>query len=173
MPAARSDLVNAVELAGRNAALERDLVLGQLPRLAEAGGREGTRAHARLTFGRFEGRTTVDVSLEGRVEMPCQRCLRPCGCDVSETAQLAVVTDEMEDVPGGFEPVLGNPERLSVTDLIEEQMLLGLPLVPMHEDEADCGDVAAADVAAEQDSTAEEKQRPFANLRELLDKGER
>jgi uncharacterized protein len=92
---------------------------------------------------------------------------------VSETAQVAVVTDDTEDVAGGFEPVLGDPERLSVTDLIEEQLLLGLPLVPMHEDEADCGDAAAADGADEQDSTAEEKQRPFANLRELLDKGER
>jgi uncharacterized protein len=173
MPAARSDLVNAVELAGRNAALERDLVLGQLPRLVEAGALAGTRARARLTFGRFEGRTTIEVSLDGHVVLPCQRCLKPCGSDVSETAQLAVVTDDAEEVPGGFEPVLGDPERLSVTDLIEEQLLLGLPLVPMHEDEADCGDAVAAEVAAEADSAVEEKQRPFANLRELLDKGER
>jgi uncharacterized protein len=173
MPAARSDLVNAIELAGRSAALERDLVLGQLPRLVEAGALEGTRARARLTFGRFEGRTTVEVSVEGRVVLPCQRCLRPCAIDVSDTAQVAVVTDDREDVPGGFEPVLGDPERLSVTELIEEQLLLGLPLVPMHEDEADCADAVAAEVTAEPGSTVEEKQRPFANLRELLDKGER
>ena len=91
----------------------------------------------------------------------------------SETAQLAVVTDDTEDVPGGFEPVLGDPERLSVTDLIEEQLLLGLPLVPVHATAAQCGAVAAALAANEDELAADEKQRPFANLRELLDKGNR
>jgi len=174
MSAARSDLVNAVELAGRSATLERSFGLAQLPRLAEAGALDGTRADARLTFGTFEKRTTVAVSVEGRVMLQCQRCLRPCECMVSESAQLVVVADDMEDVPGGFEPALGNAERLSVTELVEEQMLLGLPLVPLHVDGAECGaDIAPVPVVVASDAVAEDKQRPFANLRELLDKGER
>jgi uncharacterized protein len=173
MPAARSDLVNAVELAGRAATLERSLVRDQLPRLLEAGALEGTRADAKLAFGRFEGRTTVELSVEGSVVLPCQRCLRPCESPVSETALLMVVADELEDVPGGYDPVVGDAERLSVTDVIEEQLLLGMPLVPLHEDEADCGETAAADDIVEPGSAVADTQRPFANLRDLLDKGER
>jgi uncharacterized protein len=172
MPAARSDLVNAVELAGRSATLERGFDLGRLPRLVDAGALEGTRAEARLTFGTFEKRTTVEVSVEGSVMLRCQRCLRPCECLLDETALLIVVSDDRKEVPGGFEPVLGDAERLSVTELVEEQLLLGMPLVPMHDDDG-CMDAAAPVATIEQDGMVEEKQKPFANLRELLDKTER
>jgi uncharacterized protein len=173
MSAARSDLVNAVELAGRSATLERRLGLAQLPRLIEAGALAGTEVRARLAFGKFEERPTVEVSVEGRVMLLCQRCLRPCECRLEDTAQVIVVADDAEEVPGGFEPALGNAERLSVTELVEEQILLGIPLVPMHEDAAECGESAAGEKIAAADAPAEEKQRPFANLRELLDKSER
>jgi uncharacterized protein len=173
MSAARSDLVNAVELAGRSATLERKLELAQLPRLVEAGALEGTQVRARLTFGKFEGRPTVEVSVEGSVVLPCQRCLRPCECPVDDAAQVIVVADDTEEVPGGFEPSLGDVERLSVSELIEEQILLGMPLVPMHEDAAECGESTATETVVAEEALAEEKQRPFANLRELLDKGER
>jgi uncharacterized protein len=173
MSAARSGLVNAVELAARSATLERTLELAQLPRLVEAGALEGTRVSARLTFGKFEERPIVEVSVEGKVLLRCQRCLRPCETPVDDTAQVMVVADDSEEVPGGFEPVIGDAERLSVTELIEEQILLGMPLVPMHENAAGCGESAADEHIVAADAPAEEKQRPFANLRELLDKGER
>jgi uncharacterized metal-binding protein YceD (DUF177 family) len=51
-------------------------------------------------------------------------------------------------------------------------LLLGMPLVPLHEDEADCGETAAADDVVEPGSAVADTQRPFANLRDLLDKGE-
>jgi uncharacterized protein len=173
MSAARSDLVNAVELAGRSATLERSLDLAVFPRLAEAGALEGTRAEARLTFGMFEKRTTVEVSVVGSLVLRCQRCLRPCDCALDESALLIVVADDRAEIPGGFEPVLGDAERLSVTELVEEQMLLGMPLVPMHEDDDGCLDAAAPVTAVEDDSTTEDRQKPFANLRELLAKSER
>ena len=99
--------------------------------------------------------------------------MRPLGRVMAASALLIVVADDTEEVPGGFEPVLGDAERLSVTELVEEQMLLGMPLVPMHDDDDGCLDAAAPVTAIEPDSTVEEKQKPFANLRELLDKSER
>ena len=79
----------------------------------------------------------------------------------------------MNEVPDGYEAVAGDAERLALAELIEEQVLLGMPLVPLHEDKAGCGEAAAASAAVEVVSTADKKQRPFENLRELLDKGER
>jgi uncharacterized protein len=169
MSTAPADLVNAVELAGRAATLERRVVLPQLPRLIEAGALEGTQVWATLEFGKFEGRTTIAVRVEGEAFLACQRCLRPCACVVDETASLVVVARDTDEVPGGYEPLLGDPERLSVAGLIEEQVLLGLPLVPTHGTAAQCG-AAAALAADEAEAAADEKQRPFANLRELLDK---
>jgi uncharacterized protein len=170
MSSAPADLVNAVELAGRSATLERRLSLHQLPRLVEAGALEGTRARAELAFGKVEGRTTVEVQVSGELVLTCQRCLRPCTCTVNESASLVVMASDADEVPGGFEPLLGDAERLSVTELIEEQLLLGLPLVPKHATTALCGEAPAAIVVSAVEAAADETQRPFANLRELLDK---
>ena len=112
--------------------------------------------------------------------LPCQRCLQPCGNAIDESARVVIVRDEDEEVPGGYEPFAAVPEQLSLTALVEEQVLLALPLVPMH----DAGDPACrtgigavvlplAAATAEgpaAEAAAEEKQTPFANLRELLEK---
>jgi uncharacterized protein len=168
MSPAPVDLVNAIELAGRAASIEREPGLGELPRLVEAGALEGTRTRAQLDFGLFEGRPTVTANVTAIVVLTCQRCLRPCECSVSESTPLVIMSRDDGSVPAGYEVWVGDPERLPVADVIEEQILLGLPLVALHEREADCAAAAGPDPAA---SRSEDRQRPFANLRELLDKG--
>jgi uncharacterized metal-binding protein YceD (DUF177 family) len=78
---------------------------------------------------------------------------------------------------------VGTPEQLSLSALIEEQVLLALPLVPMHEPGAPgCLPTGAESVPlapkfaspSAAQAADDEKQTPFANLRELLGKqGER
>ena len=176
-----ADQVNAKELSARAAVVERRLELKQLDRVREAGGLPGTRIGAQLRFGAFDARTTVVVRVEGVAMLPCQRCLQPCMTAVDESAQVMVVRDEEEDVPGGYEPFVGTPEHLSLAALVEEQVLLALPLVPVHAvDDPQCransGEAASApsrplvvDRPAA-GAAVEEKQTPFANLRELLEK---
>lgn len=173
MSQAPADRVNAVELAGRAATLERRLGLPQMLRLVAAGALDGTHVSGRMEFGTFEGRTTVTVRIEGDVVFACQRCLKPCACAVDEEASLVLVARDTDDVPGGYEPLLGDAERISLAELIEEQVLLGLPLVPMHETAAECGAAAAALAADEDEPAVDETQKPFANLRELLEKSKR
>ena len=111
MSPARSDLVNAAELAGRAATLERAYTLEQLPRLVEAGALAGTGVHARIGFGRHEGRTTVDLAVVGSVALPCQRCLRPVQCPVDDEALLALVADDAPQVPSDHEAVVAHAEQ--------------------------------------------------------------
>jgi uncharacterized protein len=167
MSPARADLVNALDLAGRAAELERDYELANLPRLRDAGALTGTRVYARLRFALFERLPTIEADVSGVVVLTCQRCLRPCSCTVDETALLMIVAGEGDDVAGGYEPWIGDAEQLAVGAVIEEQVLLALPLVPVHADTDDCRARAAAGAQAD---GCEDRQRPFANLRELLEK---
>jgi uncharacterized protein len=171
MSPAPADLVNSVELAGRSACVEREVLLPQLAALREAGALSGTRAHARLQFATFEGRPTIEAVVEGQVLLPCQRCLEPCVCAIDESAQLVVVDSDSATVPGGFEPYVADPEKLSLTALIEEQLLLGLPLVPMHSDRDACAAATELEAPAT-DATGRDKQRPFEGLRGLLGEDE-
>lgn len=172
MSADPANHVNAKELAGRAAVVERSLQLSQLPGLVEAGALEGSNVQATLRFGNFEGHTAVDLRLRGVLVLICQRCLKPCACALDESAQLAVVESGDEELLGGHEPLLGNPERLSLQALIEEQALLGMPLVPMHDESTPCGAAAGERELSGEPAAArvEDKQTPFANLRLLLGK---
>jgi uncharacterized protein len=174
MSPALADLVNAKELAGRSASIERSLGLRQLPRVVEAGGLQGTTVQARLHFAIFEGRTTVDMHLEGVAVLECQRCLKPCETELRETEQIMVMANDTDEVAGGYEPFIGDAESLSLSALIEEQVLLALPLVPLHDDPAQCRKSASGRRVAKVEAEArpEDVQRPFENLRDLLKKGE-
>jgi uncharacterized protein len=174
MSPAPADLVNAKELAGRSASLERSLDLRQLPRVAEAGALQGTNVQARLHFAIFQGRTTVAVQVAGVAVLECQRCLKPCETELRESEQIMVAAGDADDVAGGFEPFIGDAESLSLSALIEEQVLLGLPLVPLHDDPAECRKSARGKKVAKVEAEAhpEDTQRPFANLRDLLDENE-
>jgi uncharacterized protein len=124
-------------------------------------------ADAQLGFALFERRPTIDVHVSGVAVLTCQRCLRPCDCTIDEHALLIVVANERDDVAGGYEPWVGDAEHLSVVAVVEEQVLLALPLVPMHADSDDCQPAIKAQAP---DDGREDKQRPFANLRELIDR---
>jgi uncharacterized protein len=167
MSPAPADLVNALELAGRAASIERDVDLAQLPRLVDAGALAGTRAHGELRFGMFEGRATVEARVAGTVVLSCQRCLQPCEVTIVEATPLIVLATGEDSVPAGYDPILGNAERLPVIDVIEEQLLLGLPLVATHRPGTGCRRESTSGATKDE---ASERQRPFANLRELLDK---
>jgi uncharacterized metal-binding protein YceD (DUF177 family) len=75
-------------------------------------------------------------------------------------------------VPQEFETVLASDNRIRVRDLVEEELLLSLPLVPLHADPGDCTsqekkpDAKPAPEAERPGGT--ETQRPFERLGELL-----
>jgi len=73
---------------------------------------------------------------------------------------------EMSELPEAQDSVIANAEQLDLKWLTEEQLLLAVPLVPLHADAEEC-DSAVRD----QDSIPVDKRNtPFAQLRELLKK---
>jgi uncharacterized metal-binding protein YceD (DUF177 family) len=101
---------------------------------------------------------------------------------IDDEFQVLLVDEERSDEPGGYEPVVANAMRLDLNWLAEEQTLLALPLVPMHDDvncaaglvEADVletqRDVASLEPEAQNDVQGDGggRQQPFQNLRDLL-----
>jgi uncharacterized protein len=140
--------------------------------LAELSGLRSLRAgvagslRGRARFAREEGMPVADVSFSGTVTLQCQRCLRPMERSLETVSQIALIGSEAEAarVPSEREPVLAAGGRISVGDLVTEELLLLLPIVPLHEDRARCGNAAEAATTP----PGGETHRPFANLAELL-----
>jgi uncharacterized protein len=171
MPDTPDDPVDAVVLASREAQLERSYVLKGLPRAVLAGALPGTGVTMRCRFSKVEGGIGVDAEIAGKAVLTCQRCLRPVEIPIAgESALILVASDaEAEQLPEGREPIVVEANHLDLGWLAEEEMLLALPLVPLHD--AACSpavEMEAVEVVG--DPHADKRQRPFENLRELLKK---
>lgn len=97
--------------------------------------------------------------------MTCQRCMQGMPVVIEDGFKVILVPEERADEPSGYEPVVADAARFDVRWLIEEQVLLSLPLVPVHEP----GQCAPADAPAATDEEPEgTRQKPFENLRDRL-----
>jgi uncharacterized protein len=174
-PALPADNVVDAEVCARaGSSIARHFSAADLPRVSEAGGHEGSSIEVNFQFAHFENRPSVSGELHGTVVLTCQRCMQPVPVGIDDSFQVLIVEQERSDEPGGYEPVVAKPSRLDLRWLAEEQVLLALPLVPMHEN-ADCVEhVASAADESDSDDVVEDeeevRQQPFRNLRDLMRK---
>jgi uncharacterized protein len=114
----------------------------------------------RLAFAHNElNQVRVDVEISGHVPMKCQRSLRVFDQELRSASVVGVVSteDEVDGLPGDYEPLVCADNRLNLLDMVEEEILLGLPLVPV--------DPASSRIGAEP-ATAD-THRPFEALAAL------
>jgi uncharacterized protein len=138
------------------------------------------QVHAHVQFGREQGFMVAQVALRAQLELICQRCMGPMRLPIETSSPVLLVESEAdaEAAPVEWETYLAAEGRLSVAALAAEELLLALPVVPLHADSDACvaaGKPPAAPDAqpAPQAQPAGEQAtvRPFADLRALLDGG--
>ena len=121
--------------------------------------------HRRLITGRV--RTQVNVT--------CQRCLASMPLTLDEALQMAVVASEAIGLrlPEEIDPWIAGDEPLPLPQLLEEQLILALPLVSRH-DEGLCrpavesvGPETGANGVGESGQGKPGKENPFAVLASL------
>ncbi len=64
----------------------------------------------------------------------CQRCLEPAvlGLDTECDVGFVASDEAAKNLPRNYEPVILDDEALDLHELIEDELLLALPAVPMH-----------------------------------------
>lgn len=112
------------------------------------------------------------LHLQARAVLPlaCQRCLGPVDAEVLVDRWFRFVADEAaaeaED-DDCDEDLLALEPRPDLMDVLEDELLMSLPLVPMHER---CPDTPALP-ATDGDAPAPERPHPFAALAALKKPG--
>jgi uncharacterized protein len=141
--------------------------LKDFPRLVSQLADPAGDARGHVQFGRQDGIAVADVEVEAMAHLTCQRCLAPLEWPVESRGRVAMVEEDEDTaaLPAEHETILAPQRRLSVRDLVEEELLLALPVVPLH-DAPHCADVAAGSRAAP--AAPEGRQKPFAQLGELF-----
>lgn len=93
---------------------------------------------ATLRFGRDAGgRHVLRGDFRGRLELVCQRCLTPFALPIERELDLVLVESlaAADLLPEGLEPLVVDERRaMHTVDLLEDDLILALPLVPRCSD---------------------------------------
>jgi len=132
-------------LADRGVTLSGELDIGRLTRLRGLLHSDSGSVKATLGFRqRGDGWLASEVEYRADVELICQRCLEPFRQELEESVNVVIADSDSlpTTVPTGFEPFELEDGRLQPVQLIEDEVIVAVPLVPKHARVEDCGSLA-------------------------------
>lgn len=131
-------VIDSISFAREGRRLEGELKVSALPRLADAVFEPD--GEVRFELGgeqRADGDPFLNLELGARLILQCQRCLEPMALTVSFRRRFLLVApgqewpeDEMLD--DSFD-ALQAEQSMDLVDLVEQEILLALPIAPRHD----------------------------------------
>ncbi len=115
-----------------------------------------------------EGTHYLAGSLQGDVTLKCQRCLGSMTLPLDVKLRLGLIRDKdtVNTLPDWYEPLLVSVEPVDIADILSDEVLLALPIVPLHGDSDECQEL----VKAYRPPAGDQRENPFAVLAELKQK---
>ena len=117
-----------------------------------------------LDFDKDEfGISRVHVRATANLPLICQRTLETFAFPVNVDARLGLIVNEDDEagLPSGYEPLLVDQAGLRPVDVIEDELILALPLVPVKPGTQEI----EREWAHEGEREVEAKPNPFAVLK--------
>jgi uncharacterized protein len=158
--------INSLEFARNGSRISDEVQLVELPRLLDMlGNPQGILSYTVQGGVDKQGTHFLDVGVVGQCQLLCQRCLNgldyPVQLDtrllLRDQTSLDALDDNVASGEEEFDSILADT-HLNVLDMLEEEILLSLPIAPKHE----IGDCQA--VGGE---NSHEERHPFAVLAKL------
>lgn len=160
--------VDPRKLADRGVTLQGEVLLADLERLCDPLSDNVGTVQAKFVFERDERNAVVihsDLSVE--VKMVCQRCLELVTLPIHSESSYAVVKEgaNTQSLPKGYDVLELGEDPLDLQALVEEELLLALPIVPAHQPE-ECQQPAGADEPGPSEDEVT-RSNPFSVLAQL------
>lgn len=152
--------IDPIQLAERAARLSGTLALAGMPRLAESCADRQGSIDIELHFERSGDAKVYAAhgSVRAAVKVTCQRCLEPMTLSLVVRPQWLFVRagDGRETPPDEEAEVIEVDRPVVLSELVEDELLLAMPMIPMHRLE-ECP-------ARKYSATGKERESPFAGL---------
>jgi uncharacterized protein len=129
--------IDPIQLADRGARLQGELPLSGFRRLAESLWSEEGRVRLDLLFSRNQnGIRCVEGEIKARLRVLCQRCMGPMDLEANSAVRLELLTDpgQPSRMPPDYEPFIVPLESTPLVELVEDELILALPISPLHPD---------------------------------------
>ena len=137
-----SEFIDSLQFAKSGASRSGELGAEQLPRLHEILAPDYAAVQYQLLGCVSAGRPSLHMKVRARVQQVCQRCLENFTAEIEVDESLVLARDEAElerweEQDPMLDVVVAEP-RMNVAALIEDEVLLALPVAPRHP-EGSCG----------------------------------
>jgi DUF177 domain-containing protein len=115
------------------------------------------------------GQVCVRGKVQADLVLTCQRCFGKLGFPVKTDFNLAWVRSEKEaaELPDLYEPLLSDSGRVNIAELIEDELLLTLPISAMHAKPQECGAAVRGTSWRADTEAIATRRKPFAALEAL------
>ena len=160
------ETVDFLKQVERNACFEGTWPVSGFERLADIINDHSGEVSVRLRFGISAGTRCLDGSIEAELELRCQRCLNPVKHRIRSDFRFGLITseEEAEFLPKEYEPLLVTESEQSLIELVEDELLLSLPIVAKHDEE--CSEILRKH--RDENNAQHDTHRPFAALKDLM-----
>lgn len=164
--------VDARRIFQQGAELHGSLSLDRLPEFHNSLASDQAEITAELHFGVDNtGYRLIWGKVDASVEVTCQRCLQPVAVQLQDDINLALVSDEQEAaaLKPDLDPWICPDIKLQLAPVIEEQLLLSLPIVCYHA-QGQCPrqlDYTAGPLPGDEEGEQPSEDNPFAVLEQL------
>jgi len=129
--------IKLFNFAKKEVNLHGEYKISNVPRVSEVARNVEDNLKVNLSFNLENGKTPcVKGIIESKIVLDCQRCLDTLDLNLKVLFNLAFVRFESqaEGLDKSFEVyVIGEDEELDTLNLISDEILLSLPMVPSHE----------------------------------------
>jgi uncharacterized protein len=159
--------LDALGLARSAARVEREFEVAGFARLRDRLAEPAGRAVVGAEFSLQGQWPVVRLAVDAEVILACQRCLGPMRCKLSSDSRLVFAEEGTPELPDGYEAVGGDPRKLDLAALVEDELLLALPIIPQHGAGEGC-ELPAKGAPSADEAEAAGMRRPFAGLKDLL-----
>jgi uncharacterized protein len=138
---AAQNIINSIEFARKALEIHGTIPVSQFPRLQDAYASADGALNWRLLGNVNDGKPTLQLKVSGGLGLTCQRCLEAMSYNIDISTLYYLVPDE-DAIPSEEEDLddrdyLVAETHMQVSELIEDEVLLAMPLAPKHEQE-DC-----------------------------------
>jgi uncharacterized protein len=188
-----TDSVEPFALATQGRTIEGEIPLADLTRLS-------TLARSSQSQNGASKDTVASDSIEGSVEftlcfdideggapriggnvsttfrLQCQRCMEEMDYPVTLKVRLGIVPsrEAAANLPDSYDPLVVSGDEITITSILEDELILALPIVAMHEVES-CSEGKASrngsdnygQQAGQENPPSSKRENPFAVLAQL------
>jgi len=166
MPNHFPEQISPYQWATNHTSIERSLPVSRFERAQSMLMDQQGEVKVELQFGVDEPNTAfLSGELTATVNLQCQRCMEAVPTSIKSQFKIGLVhsEEEGERLSGEYDPLVADERDFSLLELIEDELILAIPIVTSHPKEA-CD---AAHFLQDSTIIKEKRENPFQVLEQL------